>query len=95
MHDAGYSKHWVFIKPQLAEDELDEKIAEAHFFIGIRSRNSITEEGLDTTPINWFIGCFCIGTNQVNLEQRQVPKGIVIFNAPFSNTRSVAELVPW
>lgn len=61
-------------------------------FIGIRSRTQITAEILAEAEALIAIGCFCIGTNQVDLKTA-TNKGIVVFNAPFSNTRSVAELV--
>ncbi len=60
--------------------------------IGIRSRTHIDKKVLDALPDLRVIGCFCIGTNQVDLESA-AEHGIPVFNAPFSNTRSVAELV--
>lgn len=75
----------------LPEDQLKLEIADAHF-IGIRSRTQLTEEVLGHAKKLIAIGCFCIGTNQVDLSAA-TEKGIVVFNAPFSNTRSVAELV--
>lgn len=60
--------------------------------LGIRSRSQITKEVLEMCPKLQAIGCFCIGTNQVNLEYAQ-SIGVPVFNAPFSNTRSVAEMV--
>lgn len=80
-----------YLKTSLAGDELKAKLAEAHF-LGIRSRTQLTEEVLAHAPKLVAIGCFCIGTNQVELPAAQV-RGIPVFNAPFSNTRSVAELV--
>src|SRR5262249_9035775 len=62
------------------------------YFVGIRSATHLTAELLDQAPKLTGIGCFCIGTNQVDLESAQ-DRGIPVFNAPFSNTRSVAELV--
>ena len=62
------------------------------YFIGIRSATRLTAEILDHAPRLTGIGCFCIGTNQVELDAAQ-DRGIPVFNAPFSNTRSVAELV--
>jgi D-3-phosphoglycerate dehydrogenase len=70
---------------------LHAKIAEAHF-IGIRSRTQLTAEVFSHANKLAAVGCFCIGTNQVDLEAAR-EKGIAVFNAPFSNTRSVAELV--
>ncbi|MBM6550520.1 phosphoglycerate dehydrogenase [Marinomonas ostreistagni] len=90
LNAAGY-ENIEFHKTALAEDELIEKIADAHF-IGIRSRTQLTAKVLEHAEKLVAIGCFCIGTNQVDLEAAS-NKGIVVFNAPFSNTRSVAELV--
>ncbi|GJL96281.1 MAG: D-3-phosphoglycerate dehydrogenase [Hyphobacterium sp.] len=59
--------------------------------LGIRSRTRITEDILEAAPDLLAIGCFCIGTNQVDLEAA-AKRGIAVFNAPFANTRSVAEL---
>ncbi len=75
----------------LPPEELKTALATAHF-AGIRSRTQITEEILDAAPRLIAIGCFCIGTNQVDLTAA-TKRGVVVFNAPFSNTRSVAELV--
>lgn len=86
----GYS-NIESLKTSLSESELIEKIADVHF-IGIRSRTQLTEKVLSHANKLVAIGCFCIGTNQVNLKAAQV-RGIPVFNAPFSNTRSVAELV--
>jgi D-3-phosphoglycerate dehydrogenase len=71
--------------------ELKERIAAAHC-IGIRSRTQLTEEVLAAAHKLIAVGCFCIGTNQVDLQAAR-QRGIPVFNAPFSNTRSVAELV--
>lgn len=86
----GYS-NIEYLKTSLSEDELCEKIKDVHF-IGIRSRTHITERVLQAAEKLVAIGCFCIGTNQVDLTAAKV-RGIPVFNAPFSNTRSVAELV--
>lgn len=75
----------------LAGDDLIEAIQDAHF-LGIRSRTMLTKEVLEKAPQLLAIGCFCIGTNQVDLLAA-MRLGIPVFNAPFSNTRSVAELV--
>lgn len=80
-----------FLKTSLPEDELIEKIADAHF-VGIRSRTQLTEKVFAAAKKLIGVGCFCIGTNQVDLAAAE-KRGIVVFNAPFSNTRSVAELV--
>ena len=57
--------------------------------LGIRSRTQLTEEVLEAADRLMAVGCFCIGTNQVDLEAAK-RRGIAVFNAPFSNTRSVA-----
>ncbi|MBW8192677.1 phosphoglycerate dehydrogenase [Neiella marina] len=88
--DAGYS-NIESLSTSLPEAELIEKIKDAHF-IGIRSRTNLTEQVLSHAKKLIAIGCFCIGTNQVDLQAAK-KRGIVVFNAPFSNTRSVAELV--
>jgi D-3-phosphoglycerate dehydrogenase len=75
----------------LTEAELLEKIADVHI-IGIRSASYISEKVLQHAKKLFTIGCFCIGTNQVDLNVAQ-SRGIPVFNAPYSNTRSVAELV--
>jgi D-3-phosphoglycerate dehydrogenase / 2-oxoglutarate reductase len=75
----------------LPQDELLAAVSEAHF-LGIRSRTQVTEDVLNAAPKLNAIGCFCIGTNQVDLTACQI-RGIPVFNAPFANTRSVAELV--
>jgi len=86
----GYTQ--VVTSPKaLADDALIEQIADAHF-LGIRSRTLLTESVLARAPKLAAIGCFCIGTNQVDLAAA-MRRGIPVFNAPFSNTRSVAELV--
>ena len=75
----------------LPDDALAQKIASAHF-VGIRSRTQLTAEMLAHAGKLVAIGCFCIGTNQVDLQAAR-ERGIAVFNAPFSNARSVAELV--
>ena len=86
----GYSN--IVAHPKaLPEQQLKQEIADAHF-VGIRSRTQLTAEVLNSANKLIAIGCFCIGTNQVDLNAA-TEKGIVVFNAPFSNTRSVAELV--
>ncbi|MBK7299426.1 MAG: phosphoglycerate dehydrogenase [Moraxellaceae bacterium] len=79
-----------YLRTALDEDALIAKIKDAHF-VGIRSRTQLTEKVLDAANKLIAVGCFCIGTNQVDL--RAAMKGIPVFNAPYSNTRSVAELV--
>ncbi len=87
---AGYEQVELLPK-SLAGDELKAKIAGAHI-VGIRSRTQLTAEVLAEARKLITIGCFCIGTNQVDLEAAELA-GIPVFNAPYSNTRSVAELV--
>ncbi len=90
LQNAGYT-NIEYHKKALDDDELKEAIKDAHF-VGIRSRTFLTEEVLAHAKKLIAIGCFCIGTNQVNLQAAKL-RGIPVFNAPFSNTRSVAELV--
>lgn len=78
-------------KKSLSEAELLTAIQDAHF-VGIRSRTQLTETVFQHAKKLAAVGCFCIGTNQVDLNAARV-RGIPVFNAPFSNTRSVAELV--
>jgi phosphoglycerate dehydrogenase-like enzyme len=80
-----------YLRGALDEDALIEKIKDAHF-LGIRSRTQVTEKVLAAANKLIAVGCFCIGTNQVNLKAA-MERGIPVFNAPYSNTRSVAELV--
>lgn len=75
----------------LSEEELINAIKDVHL-LGIRSKTMITEKVLNAATKLQAIGCFCIGVNQVNLKAA-TQKGVVVFNAPYSNTRSVAELV--
>ena len=86
----GYS-NIVTANKSLPQAELIETLSDAHF-LGIRSRTQVTSALLDTSPKLAAIGCFCIGTNQVDLTECK-KRGIPVFNAPFANTRSVAELV--
>ncbi|MBY6196990.1 phosphoglycerate dehydrogenase [Vibrio hangzhouensis] len=87
---AGYT-NITYHKGSLPEEELIEAVKDVHF-IGIRSRTNLTEEVINAAEKLVAIGCFCIGTNQVNLGAA-AKRGVPVFNAPFSNTRSVAELV--
>ncbi|TLX59849.1 phosphoglycerate dehydrogenase [Stutzerimonas nosocomialis] len=87
---AGYT-NIEYLTSSIPDAVLKEKIADAHF-IGIRSRTQLTEEVFDAAKKLIAVGCFCIGTNQVDLEAAR-ERGIAVFNAPYSNTRSVAELV--
>lgn len=75
----------------LSEDELVEAVKNVHI-LGIRSKTQITPRVLQAAKKLQAIGCFCIGVNQVDLESAR-QHGVVVFNAPYSNTRSVAELV--
>ncbi|SMF16271.1 phosphoglycerate dehydrogenase [Pseudogulbenkiania subflava] len=86
----GYSQI-DYHKKALPPEELLERIADAHI-IGIRSRSQLTGEVFAAANKLMAVGCFCIGTNQVDLKAA-ARHGIPVFNAPFSNTRSVAELV--
>ena len=90
LKSAGYS-NIEYVTSSLPEAQLKEKIADAHF-IGIRSRTQLTEEVFECAKKLVAVGCFCIGTNQVDLQAAR-ERGIAVFNAPYSNTRSVAELV--
>ncbi|MCO5102732.1 MAG: phosphoglycerate dehydrogenase [Burkholderiaceae bacterium] len=87
---AGYEQIDA-VSGALPQDQLIERIRDVHF-IGIRSRTQLTAEVLEHAHKLVAIGCFCIGTNQVDLNAAR-ERGIAVFNAPYSNTRSVAELV--
>ncbi len=90
LHANGYT-NIDYRKTALDEDALIEAIKDVHF-LGIRSRTNVTEKVLAAANKLSSIGCFCIGTNQVDLDAA-MERGIPVFNAPYSNTRSVAELV--
>ena len=90
LEQAGYTNIEQYPKA-LPTEQLKEAIKGAHF-VGIRSRTQLTQEVLSEASRLVAVGCFCIGTNQVDLNAA-TERGIVVFNAPFSNTRSVAELV--
>ncbi len=90
LEQAGYS-NIEYHKSSLTGAELATAVKDAHF-IGLRSRTQLTEEIINCAEKLMAIGCFCIGTNQVDLAAA-AKRGIPVFNAPFSNTRSVAELV--
>lgn len=79
------------ISKALTEEELIKEIRDVHI-LGIRSKTQITARVLEAANKLQAIGCFCIGVNQVDLR-KATEKGVVVFNAPYSNTRSVAELV--
>jgi D-3-phosphoglycerate dehydrogenase len=78
------------ITGSLSEDELIKVIKDVHI-LGIRSKTFISKKVLDSAKKLQAIGCFCIGVNQVDLKACK-QKGIAVYNAPYSNTRSVAEL---
>ncbi len=86
----GYS-HVEKLTKALPEAELIQAVKNVHL-LGIRSKSQITKAVLDAAEKLQAIGCFCIGVNQVNLEAA-TENGVAVFNAPYSNTRSVAELV--
>ncbi|GKT16061.1 phosphoglycerate dehydrogenase [Acidovorax sp. SUPP2522] len=90
LRGAGYTQIEA-ISGALPDDELKRKIADAHF-VGIRSRTQLTAEVFAHAHKLVAVGCFCIGTNQVDLNAAR-ERGVAVFNAPYSNTRSVAELV--
>lgn len=90
LNQAGYT-NVEQLSGALEGDALKAKLADVHF-VGIRSRTQLTAEVLAAAPRLVAIGCFCIGTNQVDLAAAR-ERGIAVFNAPYSNTRSVAELV--
>lgn len=89
-HKNGYEKV-DRINKALTEQQLIEEIKDVHI-LGIRSKTQITKKILDAAKKLQTIGCFCIGVNQVDLKAA-TKSGVVVFNAPYSNTRSVAELV--
>lgn len=88
--NAGYTSVKK-ITGALPEEELIKEIKNTHL-LGIRSKSQITPAILNAAQKLQAIGCFCIGVNQVNLKEATA-QGVTVFNAPYSNTRSVAELV--
>lgn len=86
--DEGFNVE--FVKGALDEDELCERIKDVSI-IGIRSKTHLTKKVLENANRLMAIGAFCIGTNQIDLETA-TERGIAVFNAPYSNTRSVVEL---
>jgi len=89
LHDAGYS-NIVEKAGALTPQELERALKGVHF-VGIRSRTQLDAVAIGAANRLTAIGCFCIGTNQVDLQHAALA-GIPVFNAPFANTRSVAEL---
>lgn len=88
--DMGF-RNVELMKTALNGDDLIAKLKEDVRILGIRSRSHVTEEVLAATDSLRVVGCFSVGTNQIDLNAAQ-RRGIPVFNAPFSNTRSVAEL---
>jgi len=88
--DAGYNAVRK-IQGALSEEQLIKEIKDVHL-LGIRSKTQITPKVLEAAKKLQTIGCFCIGVNQVDLKSA-TSQGVAVFNAPYSNTRSVAELV--
>lgn len=79
------------VQGALDKDRLMSLIKDVHI-LGIRSKTHVTKEVLESASKLLAVGCFCIGTNQVDLKAA-ARKGIAVFNSPYSNTRSVAELI--
>ena len=90
LENAGYT-NIELLKGSLDEDSLITKLQGVHF-LGIRSRTQLTDRVFAAADKLIAVGCFCIGTNQVDLASAR-RHGVAVFNAPYSNTRSVAELV--
>jgi D-3-phosphoglycerate dehydrogenase len=90
LHAQGYTQVEA-LPGALPEDELKKKVADVHF-LGIRSRTQLTADVFEAAGKLVAVGAFCIGTNQIDLEAAR-EHGVAVFNAPYSNTRSVAELV--
>ena len=88
--DAGY-QNIETVKTALTGEELKSRVEGVHF-LGIRSRTTLTRDIFEAADKLVAVGCYCIGTNQVDLTAA-TEHGVVVFNAPYSNTRSVAELV--
>jgi D-3-phosphoglycerate dehydrogenase len=88
----GQGFHIEAVPRALKEDELIAKLEEGVHILGIRSKTHVTRKALEAGKRLLSVGAFCIGTNQIDLEAAN-QCGVPVFNAPFSNTRSVAELV--
>jgi D-3-phosphoglycerate dehydrogenase len=89
LRDGGFEVE--ALKTALTEDELVEKVKDLHI-LGIRSKTQVTRRVIEAGNKLLAMACFCIGTDQVDLKAAQ-ERGIPVFNAPFANTRSVAELI--
>jgi D-3-phosphoglycerate dehydrogenase len=87
----GEGFHLETVAKALSENELASRIEDVHV-LGIRSKTQVTERILSSARRLLTLGCFCIGTNQVDLADAN-RRGVPVFNAPFSNTRSVAEMI--
>ncbi|MDQ8002786.1 MAG: phosphoglycerate dehydrogenase, partial [Pseudomonadota bacterium] len=90
IRSAGYTQVET-LTGALEGEELKAKVADVHF-LGIRSRTQLTADVFAAAPKLVAVGAFCIGTNQIDLGSAR-EHGVAVFNAPYSNTRSVAELV--
>jgi len=88
LSEDGFSVELV--KHSVTEEELIEKIKGIHV-LGIRSKTQVTKKVLDAADKLLVVGAFCIGTTQIDLDAAK-KRGVVVFNAPYSNTRSVVEL---
>ncbi|MDF0716235.1 phosphoglycerate dehydrogenase [Muricauda sp. 334s03] len=88
LSEEGFSVE--LIKTSLSEEDLIERIKGVHV-LGIRSKTQVTQKVLDAADKLLVVGAFCIGTTQIDLNYSK-KKGVVVFNAPYSNTRSVVEL---
>ena len=88
--ESGYTDMEA-IKSSLSEDELCEKVKDIHL-LGIRSKTQLTKKILNSASRLIGVGAYCIGTNQIDMNAA-IENGIAVFNSPFSNTRSVAEIV--
>ncbi|MBX2887614.1 MAG: phosphoglycerate dehydrogenase [Ferruginibacter sp.] len=89
--NAGGYMNVKILSGALSEAELIKEIKNVHL-LGVRSKTMVTRKVFDAAPKLQAIGCFCIGVNQVDMEAA-IQHGVAVFNAPYSNTRSVAELV--
>jgi D-3-phosphoglycerate dehydrogenase / 2-oxoglutarate reductase len=89
LREAGFEVETA--RRAMDENHLADKLADVDL-LGIRSRTQVTEAVLDKSPRLLAVGAFCIGTNQIDLPAAS-RRGVAVFNAPFSNTRSVVELV--